>query len=48
MDIDNKSKSDPMLVLYHGDNLVGLTEFVTDNLSPKWIKSFQVEYDFSK
>ena len=42
-----KTKSDPMLVLYRDGNLVGMTEFVTDNLNPKWIKSFDVEYGIS-
>lgn len=48
LDEKAKTKSDPMLVLYKGGNLVGSTEYVTDNLNPKWIKSFDVEYDFSK
>jgi hypothetical protein len=37
-----------MLVLYKDGALVGSTEFITDNLNPKWITSFNVEYDFSK
>lgn len=42
-----KTKSDPMLVLYRDGALVGMTEFITDNLNPKWIKGFDVEYDFA-
>ena len=43
-----KTKSDPMLVLFRDEKLVGMTEFITDNLNPKWIKGFDVEYDFAR
>jgi len=43
-----KTKSDPMLVLFRDEKLAGMTEFITDNLNPKWIKGFDVEYDFAR
>ena len=52
--LDEGSKSDPFLVCYqlnprtNSKQMLGMTEVVSDNLSPAWIKSIDVDYMFEE
>ena len=50
--LDTFTRTDGMVVLYQKQgqmwNKLGMTEVIFDNLSPKWVKSFDVPYHFER
>lgn len=54
VNLDMLSKSDPMVILYVGNVVSGTwrefarTEMIRDNLNPKFVKTFQIDYRFEE
>ena len=50
--LDTFTRTDGFVVLYHKQGnmwkKLGHTEIIMDNLDPKWVKSFEVQYFFEK
>ena len=50
--MDTFTRTDGMAVLYKLNGTkwmkLGMTEVIMDNLSPHWVKSFDVQYNFEK
>ena len=50
--LDTFTRTDGMLVFYRKTGnqwqRMGMTEVIMDNLSPSWVKSFDVQYNFEK
>jgi len=50
--LDTFTRTDGMAILYEkrgrGWNMVGNTEVIMDNLSPEWVKFFEVPYKFEE
>ena len=50
--MDTFTRTDGMAVLYKLSGTkwmkLGMTEVIMDNLSPHWVKSFDVQYNFEK
>jgi hypothetical protein len=54
--MDTFSKSDPMCVLFVGETVrgsiqyteLGRTEIIKDNLNPKWVKGFVLDFFFER
>lgn len=50
--LDTFTRTDGMVVLYKKVgtqwNKIGMTEVISDNLSPQWVKSFDVQYHFEQ
>jgi hypothetical protein len=50
--LDTFTRTDGMVVLYRQQGTqwfrIGMTEVIMDNLSPAWVKSFDVQYHFEQ
>ena len=50
--MDTFTRTDGMVVLYRQQGTqwhrIGMTEVIMDNLSPTWVKSFDVQYHFEQ